>query len=500
MLGKPYLPDSLKRASHRLTSFGAPETVMACARRAWEQAPAYRRHLAAHGIDALTGNVSWRELPPMDKKSYLGLHRSEDLVAAELSEKILYWGSSSGSSGEPFYWPTLRWRDCVQAGTAPVIDLDGLWREAFRLRERKTLVLYCIKVGAWSPGAPLLTLLYRLIESSDLHLGLAVATHSHEEAADIARRLGSHYEQCLFVTVPSLVRPLREALRLAGVDLSRARFSVLGECFPEELREQLDAECGLRWPDIGLVSDVYASSDTGVIGAESMPSIALRKLLLSSRPLREALGLREQSLANLYNLTQRDLFVEELEGELLFTRWQAIPIIRYNLHDRGELWDWEELRKLLRALEPSDERQAALKQRALDPSNPHQTLVAVYGRNDALIITGDNFYDSDFLCALSSAKLEGEVTGVFFVSLSRSEEGQGIAWDIEVRPEVAITDELRKKIASSLAESFRRAVHLRAYVDMHGSRQKGGGLFEVRLHPWPELTSKQDAKLRVIRS
>jgi hypothetical protein len=39
--------------------------------------------------------------------------------------------------------------------------------------------------------------------------------------------------------------------------------------------------------------------------------------------------------------------VETVAGELCVTKWQGIPLVRYNLHDSARLYDWSEIVRLL---------------------------------------------------------------------------------------------------------------------------------------------------------
>ncbi len=46
------------------------------------------------------------------------------------------------------------------------------------------------------------------------------------------------------------------------------------------------------------------------------------------------LGFASTPIPNLYHAQREDTFYEIVDGELVVTRWQGIPLARYNLKDR----------------------------------------------------------------------------------------------------------------------------------------------------------------------
>ena len=81
-----------------------------------------------------------------------------------------------------------------------------------------------------------------------------------------------------------------------------------------------------------------------------------------------------------------DVFVESVAGELHITRWQGIPLVRYNLHDAAALLSW---RELLAALPPHVLGHHAETLAQLPD------VIAISGRADrCLILCGTNLSES----------------------------------------------------------------------------------------------------------
>ena len=85
-------------------TLGSKETAQQVAQRAQECVPAYQRFLEKHGLKVVE---PFERLPQSDKESYILAYPFEELLATD-EQEILAIYSSSGSSGNPCYWPRLK--------------------------------------------------------------------------------------------------------------------------------------------------------------------------------------------------------------------------------------------------------------------------------------------------------------------------------------------------------------------------------------------------------
>jgi len=111
--------------------------------------PAYAAFLRERGIDpaSVRGPDDWRRLPLMTKADYFHryplpeLCRDGDLAACDMV------AVSSGSTGEPTFWP----RELADE-LAVASRFEQVFRDSFRADERPTLAVVCFPLGTWVGG------------------------------------------------------------------------------------------------------------------------------------------------------------------------------------------------------------------------------------------------------------------------------------------------------------------------------------------------------------
>ena len=112
-----------------------------------ETVPAYREFLRERDIDPATirGYDDFVRLPLLDKTNYTRRYPLPHLCRnGVLSEMIAV---SSGSTGEPSFWPRSAHDERVIAAR-----FEQIFRDAFAARERRTLAVICFALGTWVGG------------------------------------------------------------------------------------------------------------------------------------------------------------------------------------------------------------------------------------------------------------------------------------------------------------------------------------------------------------
>ena len=127
-----------------MTNFlGSKQLAEEVAQRAQKVVPAYKRFLEDKGLKP---GEPFERLPQSDKESYALAYPFEELLADDYEEMLAIY-SSSGSSGNPFYWPTLKSnRRSVTAGTRSLLE------DWFAIDRKKTLAIVGLSLGSWRGG------------------------------------------------------------------------------------------------------------------------------------------------------------------------------------------------------------------------------------------------------------------------------------------------------------------------------------------------------------
>jgi phenylacetate-CoA ligase len=234
------------------------------------------------------------------------------------------------------------------------------------------------------------------------------------------------------------------------------RYAVLGEPFPERVRTRLLEQASVP-RTTPLLFSVYGSADTGFLGVESSASVALRQLLDSNPALNESLGVGPV-VPHLFHVAAPDAYLETVAGELCVTRWQGIPLVRYNLHDAAALWDWSEVRQTVLSsphLRPTDRD---LVEVIAGAGQSLTDLLVIHGRADrTLILCGTNLTEAMFDQAVKSPALEAYLTGNYRVRLHYDGDRQRLALDLEFRqetpPDPETVDLVYERFVQTLGEA-----------------------------------------------
>ncbi|MGA9751532.1 MAG: hypothetical protein WBS54_07065 [Acidobacteriota bacterium] len=469
-------------AGIELASLGSAAWAERVARRAERAIPAYGRFLSPGG--------PYRRLsdrPLMDKGTYIHRFPWPELVGQNERRLFAVYGSG-GSSGRIFYWPLLRSQHRYSAwGMRKFLER---WLD---IRRRRTLAVNALYLGSWWSGTYLVWLLDTIALDARYPFTAFTPGDRHEEIVELIAGVEKGYDQILLCIYPSAISHLTAVAERMGkpLPLPKLRYLTLGEPFPERLRMALGRKAG-HPPGHTFFCSSYGSTDTGLLGTESQATIALRQLLTSNTDLAEELGI-PQPVPLLFHGVSLGSHIENVGGELCVTRWQGIPLVRYNLHDSVRLYHWRRLRAAAlgsRLWRPEDEPLRAILRKS---SRLLPNLIAVSGRSDrCLLLGGIKLTEAMLDAAVHSTGLEGLLTGVYFAEIRFDEEWQHLHLDLELRGEAAPAEGLEERIRQSILEALfllkpvLKEQWEQAYrSEDHDPRRRA---LRVRICPWPALS------------
>lgn len=475
-----------------LDQLGSRETAHALLRRAREHVPAYRSYLQSCR-DVRAG--SWEEQPVTDKQNYLLAYDYNDLLADGYEQTFAIF-ASSGSSGHSFYWPQLK---TMHRSAVPA--LEGFLEQAFKLSRRKTLAIVGLALGSWIGGEHVSWALKSIAVNSTYPFAVFSPGNRHEEIIRMICRAARFVDQILLFVCPSAIAHLNLRAEAAGdpLPLAKLRYVVLGEPFPESVRTSLQARAGLDRCAPFMLS-IYGSADTGVLGAESPASVAARQLLSEDRELSASLVVGP-TVPHLFHVAAPDAYLESVAGELCVTRWQGIPLLRYNLHDDVRLWSWRALRSAI--LQCPGRRPADVDLRGVlaVASDDLPDLLAVVGRSDrTVILCGTNLSEAMIDQAVRSAALEPYLTGICRARLCYDGDRQRLEFDLEFRAGVPLDPPTVDRVYALLVEELGRAQpefrddwqNVYRVWDSDPSRR----ILRLNVAPWPALSRDAQGQIK----
>lgn len=358
---------------------------------------AYRNFIDSRnvGVKNIKSLADWGKIPIMDKHNYIKKYSLENrLYNGKKLYNFYMLCSSSGSSGEPTFWP----RDYI-------IDMhlekkkEEMYEEHFQISKKSTLCVISFGLGVWTAG--MLTSKLSWAAAKNNKFTVITPGIDKKNALDVIRRLYKFYDQVILLGYPPFITDLVEYSKENGFDMRKANIKVMytSEGFSENWRNLIVksiSKNNSRYDVVGF----YASADTGIIGAENRFIIDL----LDKASKNKDLSLRLFGSTNTPSLVTYDpsvKFLECIDGEILITSDQPVPLIRYNIHDRGGLIKGAQIKVFYKKFGYR-----------FNDNEINDYYVFVFGRSDAVKLTA-NIYIEDIKYCLENSKFKGRLSGNF---------------------------------------------------------------------------------------
>lgn len=432
-------------------AFDPKARVLDLFQRAAQQVPAYRDFLAHHGItpEAVKTYEDFARLPLTDKPSYMQAYplsrRCWDGKLAACDRVAV----SSGSTGEPIFWPRSRRHELDVA-----MRFEQVFRDAFEAHVKSTLAVVAFALGNWVGGMYTTSCLWHLAQKG-YPITVATPGNRKEEIFRVVQELAPDYEQTVLLGYPPFIKDVVDAGRAAGISWGQYAVKLVfaGEVFSEEWRTLVCDRVGAAHPCYHSAS-LYGTADGGVLGNETPLSIAIRRFFAAHpQAARELFG--ESRLPTLVQYDPVSRFFELHEGTLVVSADSGVPLLRYHIADRGGLVSYAEMREFLKDWGIDD-----LIEYGLDPARPVRSLPFVYlfGRADFTIsYYGANLYPENVAVGLERPDIVDWVTGKFVLEAPESAAGdRELRLTVELLPGVAPDPAKAGLIADSVREELLR--------------------------------------------
>ena len=393
-------PDGFKNA---LTLFqGSARTV-----------PAYRDFLEKNNIkpEKIRTIEDFQQIPPMDKENYLRAYPYRDLFPNRIIPPVV--SMSSGSSGMPFYWP----RGDEQEENGGRMH-EVIFRDILRIGSERTLVIVCFSMGTWIAGA-FTTASCRWLSKQGYTVTTATPGIEKEDALALLRDLAPEFDRCILAGYPPFIMDVVTEARHRHIPIHDLKLNLLfaGENFSEKWRTTIHGLTGIKDPLAGSVN-IYGTADADICGHESPLSIFIRKEAAHNQKFARTFFNAATFLPTLVHYYPEKKFFEYVNDELIFTAQSGIPLIRYNIKDRGRLIPNAHVKKILREFGLHNE----IRKHNLDRWT--LPLLTLGGRSDvALTFYALNIYPENIKAGLEDRAVAKLVSGKFIARTQLTHNG-----------------------------------------------------------------------------
>ena len=394
--------------------------------------PAYGAFLGEHGVDpaAVRDIAGFRRLPMVTKDNYLRRHPLAALARAGRLDELDMVAVSSGSTGQPNFWPRA-----LTDELAIAVRFEQVFHDSFMADSRRTLAVVCFALGTWV-GGMFTASCCRHLAAKGYPITVVTPGSNRDEILRVVKALAPEFQQTVLLGYPPFLKDVIDhgwanGGRGAGVDWAPLNIKLVtaGEVISEEWRALVCERAGIADPRYGTAS-LYGTADAGVLGNETPLSIAIRRHLAARPDLATAL-FGEARLPTLVQYDPLSRYFETHEGTLLFSGMNGIPLIRYHIADSGGIIGYDAMlhRLVAAGFDPRAEL-AATEWRGVR----ELPFVYVFGRTHfAVSYFGANVFPETVAIGLEQPVIAPHVTGKFVL---RAHEG------IDDAPHLALAVEL----------------------------------------------------------
>ena len=423
----------------------AEQAVLKLCQEVAADVPAYKAFLEEQQIDPelIETFEDFKSLPLLTKTNYIQNYPLPCLCRHGQLENCDLVAVSSGSTGNPTFWPRFL-SDEFQIATR----FEQIFYHSFQADRHTTLAIVCFTLGTWVGGIYTASCC-RHLAAKGYPIIITTPGNNKSEIFRIIRDLAPLFEQVVLLGYPPFLKDVIDTGISEGIEWSQysVKLVMAGEVFSEEWRTLVSERIG----SINYCYDsasLYGTADAGVLGNETPLTICIRRFLAQNADVAKSL-FGESRLPTLVQYDPVSRFFETKDGTLLFSGDNGIPLIRYHISDRGGIISYQDMIAFLhtQGFDPFAELKA-IDNRGVFPF----PFVYVFGRSDFTIsFFGANIYPENVIVGLEQPGIKDWVTGKFVMAVEKDEDGNScLSIAVELAPTITNTKEMAEAIAFSI--------------------------------------------------
>jgi phenylacetate-CoA ligase len=437
--------------------------------------PAYKDFLKKNQInpDKIVTWADFWEVPIVNKENYLRQYPLNKLCWDGLMQKPLIFASSSGSSGEPFYWMRSEKLDWEYSVMLECFIKQGSWGE-----QKPILALICFGLGVWVSGFITYGALEMVSRRNNYPLSILAPGLNKEAIFNALKKLSPYFKQVLIVGYPPFLKDIIDEAPGYGIDLKKINLRLLfaAEAITESFREYVAERAGIKniYRDI---LNIYGSADIGAMAAESTISTLIKRLACKKKKLFHETFAPINKTPTLAQYNPLFIAFEALDREILLTGESgAMPLIRYSIGDHGGVFSFSEVVSKLQVHGLNLEKEA--KKVGIEKYIYQLPFVYVYERmNMAATLYGLCIYPEWIREALLEEPICKFLTGKFtIITKYDKKHNQYLEINLELRKGRESNRLVKKQVLERIVYHLR--LHSSEYIELSNRLKK---------HAWPKL-------------
>lgn len=419
-----------------------------------QRVPAYADFLAKNKFDPKTVKriEDFQNIPTIDKDNYLRAYPLEMLCwDGDFNGQPWVISSTSGSTGEPFYFPRSSSQDQYYAVTAEIY-----LRENFQIDKKSTLYIDAFAMGAWIGGVFTYEAVNRVTKKG-YPLSIITPGINKAEVISSVRRLGPNFDQVIIGCYPPILKDIIDLGLEEGLDWAKYNLGVVfsAEGFSEEFRDYIIQKASLSNAFTSTLNH-YGTVDLGTMSHETPLSILMRRQAVNNTGLFSSLFPRDHKQPTFTQYLPEMFYFEDVDGRLICSSYSGLPLVRYDLKDNGGVMRLSDARAIYKSQDMELDKEA--KVAGISNNIWNLPFVYLYERSDfSVTLIGGNIYPEEIRKALLDKRLHQYLTGKFSMEVSHNRKMDSkLMIHTELRKGVKGSSEIRKLITLTIVELLLR--------------------------------------------
>lgn len=410
-----------------------------------KRVPAYKSFLKKHKVnsDKIMTIPDFNQLPLLDKDNYLRVYPLEKLCwDGKFAEKQWVFSTTSGSTGEPFYFPRQEDQDLQYALTSELF-----LRSNFDIDKKSTLFIVGFPMGAWIGGLFTYQALKYLVKRGNYKLSIITPGINKLEILKAMKNLAGDFNQVIIGSYGPFLKDILDDGLNHGLDWKKYNlgFIFAAEGFNETFRDYVIKKAGLK----NLYKDtlnIYGTVDLGTMAHETPLSVLIRRMAVEDERIYQMVFSQVSKLPTLTQFIPELFYFEDIDGNLICSSFSGIPLVRYDLKDHGGVFTLEEIIKKFSNYGIDLYKKA----RGVKIADTIWNLpfVHVYERSDfSVSFFAFQIYPETIRKALQDKSLESKLTGKFTMMVKYNKQSnQFLEINVELKAGVKESDVLKNTI------------------------------------------------------
>lgn len=408
--------------------------------------PAYKDWLRRQRIDhkKIKTWQDFQSVPPVSKKNYLRQYPLEKLCWDGNLAKPMVYSATSGSTGQPFYFPRSQRLDWESSIVHELFYING--RPA---KNEPTLVLVCFGMGVWIGGLITYKAFEILAQRGPYPISILAPGINETEIFHALKRLAPQYKQTILIGYPPFIKDIVDKAPRHGINIKtlHIRFLFATEGFSESYRDYMAEKAGIKNLYLDTLN-IYGSADIGTMAFETPAAILARRL--AARDQAGFIKLFSQ-IEKTPTLAQYNplftTFEASAAGEIYLTGNNNMPLIRYAIGDNGGVLSYSEVVNHFKEYGINFHAEAV--KAGIGGAITELPFVYVYERSDfSTKLYGATVHTEHVRAALQDSSVADLLTGKMSMLTKHDQKhNQYLEINIELKPLVKANVALKNKTA-----------------------------------------------------